>query len=141
MKPPAILALGIWLLVVGGNMIRVQTIAPELFMRAPGLPWLVVLLPLVIVVGAFSRRRPIGETRLEGWVDRRLGLGTYREFMDALRPELLFAAMCFGIVLSAVARTFLFNTTVLPPQVLGFFGSGGVAFMAAYWIRRRREGA
>ncbi len=46
--------------------------------------------------------------------------------------------MCLGIVLSALARTVFFKTPVLPPTIMGFFTSGAVAFLVAYYIRRAR---
>jgi hypothetical protein len=141
MKAPAILALGLWILVVGGNIIQAQTLPPQTFMDAPRLPWLVVFLPIIVVVGAFSKRGHPGQAQLGPWVDRRFGEGTYREFMGVLRLELLFAAMCLGIVLSALARAFFFNTTIMPPEIMGFFASGSVAFLAAYFIRRSRKNA
>lgn len=141
MRAPAILALAIWVLVVGGNIIRTLTIPPERFMAFSAVPWFIVLLPIVIVVGAFSRQRHPLYDRFGGWVDGRFGEGTSREFIRVLRLELLFAAMCLGIVLSALVRAFIFKTQVLPPQVTGFFASGSVAFMAAYFIRRKRERA
>jgi hypothetical protein len=107
----------------------------------PRLPWLVVFLPIIVVVGAFSKRGHPGQAQLGPWVDRRFGEGTYREFMGVLRLELLFAAMCLGIVLSALARAFFFNTTIMPPEIMGFFVSGSVAFLAAYFIRRSRKNA
>jgi len=47
--------------------------------------------------------------------------------------------MCLGIVLSALARALVFKTATLPPEIMGFFASGGVAFIAAYFIRQRRQ--
>jgi hypothetical protein len=73
------------------------------------------------------------------WIDNLFGEGTYRDFVRTMKPELMLAAMSFSIVASAVARTMLFNTAVLPPAILGFFASGGVAFVVAYYIRRSRE--
>lgn len=78
---------------------------------------------------------------LGGWVDGRFGAGSYRELIRVLRLELMFAAMSAGIVLSALVRAFVFNAPVLPPQVIGFFVSGGAAFTAVYFIRRKRERA
>jgi len=141
MRAPAILALALWVLVVGGNIIQTQTLPPQTFMAFSAMPWFIVLLPIVVVVGAFSGRRHPMNDRFGGWVDGRFGEGTYREFMRVLRLELLFAAMCLGIVLGALVRAFIFNTQALPPQVTSFFASGSVAFMAAYFIRRKRERA
>jgi hypothetical protein len=110
-------------------------------MDAPRLPWLIVFMPIVVAIGAFFRRGHPGEARLGRLVDGRFGQGSYREFIRVLRPELMFAAMCLGIVLSALARAFVFRTPIIPPEVMGFFASGSVAFLAAYFIRRRRESA
>ena len=82
-------------------------------------------MPIVVVVGAFFRRGHPGEFVMGRWVDGRFGQGVYREIMGALRLELLFAAMCLGIVLSALARAVFFKTAVLPPTIMGFFISGG----------------
>jgi hypothetical protein len=49
--------------------------------------------------------------------------------------------MCFCIALSGLARLAVFRTAALPPIVLGFFASGGLAFLAAHFIRRRRQAA
>jgi hypothetical protein len=141
MRAPAIIALAIWVLVVGGNIIQTLTVPPETFMAFSAMPWFIVLLPIVVVVGAFSRQRHPINDRIGGWVDGRFGEGTYREFVRVLRLELLFAAMCLGIVLSVLVRAFIFKTQALPPQATGFFASGSVAFMAAYFIRRKRERA
>jgi hypothetical protein len=138
MKTSTILAVGIWVLVVGGNIIQAQLLPPQTFTDAPGLPWQIVFMPIVIVVGAFFRRGYPGEFVMGRWVDGRFGQGAYREFMGALRLELLFAAMCLGIVLSALARAIFFKTPVLPPTIMGFFISGGVAFLVAYYVRRAR---
>jgi hypothetical protein len=59
--------------------------------------------------------------------------------MQSLRPELMFSAMCFGIVVSGLAREMLFATRAMPPAVMGFFASGCVAFLLAGYIRQRRE--
>lgn len=98
-------------------------------------------MPIIVVVGAFFNRGHPGEAKLGPWVNRRFGEGTYREFMGVLRLELLFAAMCLGIVLSALVRAFFFKTPIMPPEVTGFFASGSIAFLAAYFIRRKRERA
>jgi len=141
MRAPAILALAIWVLVVGGHIIQTLTAPPETFMAFSAMPWFIVLLPIVVVVGALSGQGHPLYDRFGGWVDGRLGEGTYREFVRVLRLELLFATMCLGIVLSALVRASIFKTQALPPQVTGFFASGGVAFVAAYFIRRKRERA
>jgi hypothetical protein len=141
MKTSTILAVGTWVLIVGGNIIQAQLLPPQTFTDAAGLPWEIVFMPIVVVVGAFFRRDHPGEFVMGRWVDGRFGQGAYREFMDALRLELLFAAMCFGIVLSALARAVFFKTAVLPPMILGFFASGGLAFSAAHYIRRARGNA
>lgn len=141
MKPPAILALALWVLVIGGNVIPSQTLPPETLKAFSAMPWFFVLLPLVVIIGAFSRRRHAINDTFGNWVDGRFGEGTYREFVRVLRLELLFAAMCLGIVLSALVRAFIFRTPALPPQVIGFFASGSVAFTAVYFIRRKRERA
>ncbi len=141
MRAPAILALALWVLVVGGNIIQTLAIPPETFMAFSAMPWFIVLLPIVVVVGAFSRQSHPLYDRFGGWVDGRFGEGASREFMRVLRPELLFAAMSLGIVVSALVRAFIFKTQALPPQATGFFASGSVAFTAAYFIRRKRERA
>jgi hypothetical protein len=137
MKAPTILAAGLWVLVVGGNIIQAQILLPQTFMDAPRRPWEIVFMPIIIVVGAFFSRGHPGEDVLGHWVDGQFGQSVYREFMDTLRLELLFAAMCLGIVISALARAFLFKTPIMPPEITGFFASGSVAFLAAYFIRRR----
>jgi hypothetical protein len=139
MKAPAIFALALWILIVGGNIVQEQIISPQRFMPFSNLPWLIVFFPIIIVVGAFTQRGYPGEANLGGLVDGQFGQGTYREFIRILRPELLFATMCFGIVFSALARAFLFKTQVMPPQLMGCFASGGAAFLLAYVIRRRRQ--
>ena len=72
------------------------------------------------------------------WVDRCYGQGSYERFMWVLRPELMFAVMCFCTALEAVARASLMNSPVLPPQLIGFFVSGGLAFLIAHYVRRNR---
>ena len=139
MKISTLLAGAIWLLVVGGNIVNTFTISPRVFLGGPQLPWEIVFMPLVVVVGAFMTRGFPGERTFGRAVDGRLGSGSYRSFMQSLRPELLFSAMCFGIVASGLARSFFFGLVGLPPTILGFFASGGVAFLLAHFIRMRRE--
>lgn len=139
MKTSTTFAVGVWVLVVGGNIIQAQLLPPQTFMDAPRLPWQIVFMPIIVVIGAFFRRGHPGEVVLGRWVDGRFGQGSYREFMGALRLELMFAAMCLGIVLSALARALVFKTPTLPPEIMGFFASGGVASLAAYFIRQRRQ--
>lgn len=141
MKKSTLLAVGLWVLIVGGNIVDAQILPPQTFMDAPRLPWLIVFMPLVIVAGALFKRGHPGETVLRPFVDGRFGQGVYRDFMDTLKLELLFAAMALGIVLSALARAVFFKTTVLPPEIMGFFASAGVAFLAAYFIRLSRNEA
>lgn len=138
MKASKLVAVAIWLLVVGGNVLNTFTISPQVFLSGPQGPWQIVFMPIIVVIGAFFSRGHPGEFVLGRWVDGRFGQGVYREFMDTLRLELMFAAMCIGIVLSAIARTFFLKTPVLPPTIMGFFTSGGVAFVVAYYIRRAR---
>lgn len=140
MKTSTVLAAGTWALIVGGNVVQAQLMPSDAFMGPIRFPWPIIFMPLVIVFGAVRQRSLPGETVLGRQVDRRFGPGTYRGFMDALRPELMFAAMCFGIVLSALARA-TFRTPAMPPEIIGFFASGGLAFLAAHVIRRRREAA
>jgi hypothetical protein len=111
------------------------------FLSGPQLPWLIIFMPIVVIVGAFIAPGLPGERTFGKAIDHRLGSGSYRDFMQSLRLELMFSAMCFAIVLSALAREQLFDTKVMPPAILGFFASGGVAFLVAFCIRRRRESA
>ena len=133
--------LTIWLLVVGGNAVNVFTIPPETFRVGPMLPWPIVFMPLVVIFGAFKSHEMPGEHTLGKMLDERFGSGSYRKFMQTLRPELMFAAMCFVIVVSDLARLALFGTAALPNPVLGFFASGTVAFLIAHQIRKRRQQA
>ena len=141
MKTSTLLIGGIWLLVVGGNVLNTFTISPEFFQTTQALPWQIVFMPLVVIVGAFITRDFPGERTIGHAVDQRFGSGSYRLFIQSLRPELMFSAMCFCIALSGLARLAIFRTAALPPTVLGFFASGGVAFLAAHYIRRWREAA
>lgn len=139
MKTSTLLVGAIWLLIVGGNILNTFTISPDVFQPADALPWPIVFMPLVVVVGAFIARDLPGEGTVGRAVDRRFGSGSYRQFIQSLRPELMFSAMCFCIAISGLARLTLFRTAALPLTVLGFFVSGGVAFLAAHYIRRWRE--
>jgi hypothetical protein len=139
MKPTAILALAIWVFVVGGNIVNTLIMSPHVFSDGPQLPWPIVFMPLVIVIGAFRMREAPGAMFIGKWADRRFGEGTYREFLTTLRPELMFSAMCFCIVAIALARGFLLQSPAMPPAIIGFFASGGVAFLIAYFIRRQRR--
>jgi hypothetical protein len=132
---------GIWALFVGGNIIEILLIPPKTFTGAVPLPWQIVFMPIIVVVGTFFRRDHPGEAVLGRWVDKRFGKGIYRDFMSVLRLELLFAAMCFGIVLSTLTRALLFKTPALPPTIIGFFIGGGMAFLFAYYIRHVRGNA
>jgi hypothetical protein len=140
MKRSTILALGLWVLIPGGAVIRGLTRSPEALMDFPPLPWPFLFLPLVVVVGAFVHQGPAGEAIPGRWVDSRFGQGSWREFIAALKPELLLAAMCLGNVFSGLVRAVFFKTPVMPLDVMGFFAIGGVAFLAAHLISRRREG-
>jgi len=82
-------AVGIWVLIVGGNIVQAQLLPPQTFTDAPELPWQIAFMPVVVVVGAFFRRGHPGEFVMGRWVDGRFGQGFYREFMGALRLELV----------------------------------------------------
>jgi hypothetical protein len=138
MKPTTMLIVLFWILVVGGNVLSTLTMSLGAFMGAPQFPWFIVFMPLIVIVGAFVRRESPVARHIEKWVDQRSGPGTYKNFMMALKLELMFAAMCFGISFSALARSYIFGSPALPPVLIGFFTSGGVAFVAAYFIRRGR---
>jgi hypothetical protein len=137
MKASQIIALVIWAWVVGGNILSTWTMAPTEFR---GIPWIVVILPIVVIIGAFRGTRGRG-ANIVRWIDQRFGQGTFREFIRTLKPELMFATMGFCIVAVALVRAFLLGTPVLPPPIVGFFTTGGIAFVAAYYIRLRREAA
>lgn len=141
MKASNLLIGAIWLLVVGGNIINAFMISPQVFLSGPQLPWPIVFMPVVVIIGAFMARGLPGERTFGRAIDHRLGPGSYRTFMRSLRPELMFAAMCFAIVGSGLARELLLGTTAMPPAILGFFASGGFAFVLASYIRQRREAA
>lgn len=140
MKPTTILAAAVWLFVVGGSILNTLMMSPSVFMDAPQFPWPIVFMPLIIIVGAFAKRKNPGNRLIEEWVDRHLSQGTYGEFVSVLKLELMFAAMCFGVCLAALARAYVFGSPAFPPVLVGFFASGGVAFVAAYFIRRWRGG-
>jgi hypothetical protein len=141
MKASHLLAGAIWLLVVGGNILNTLMISPQVFLSGPQLPWPIVFMPVVVIIGAIVARGLPGERTFGRAIDHRLGPGSYRAFIQLLRPELMFAAMCFAIVGSGLARGLLFGTTVMPPAILGFFASGAFAFLIASYIRQRREAA
>ncbi len=141
MKASNYLVGAIWLLVVGGNVLNTLTVSPQVFLSGPQLPWPIIFMPVVVVIGAFMARGLPGERTFGKAIDHRLGPGSYRTFMQSLRPELMFSAMCFGIVVSGLARELLFGTRVIPPAILGFFASGGIAFILASYVRQRREAA
>lgn len=140
MKISTFVIIAIWLFVVGGNVVSVFAGRGDAFQRAPTLPWFIVFMPLIVIFGAYRARGIPGEdTVLERVVDQRAGSGTYRSLMQALRPELMFSAMCLGIVVSTVARQAMFGVPSLSPPILGFFASGCVAFLIAHFIRKSRE--
>ena len=134
----AAFAVAIWVLVVGGNVVQTLIMPQRTFMSGPQFPWLVVAMPAIIILGAFRARRPLGLATFVAWIDRRYGQGTYGQFIWTLKPELLFAVMCFCIALEAIARAKLLSSPILPPQLIGFFASAGVAFLIAHYIRRNR---
>lgn len=133
------IAVAIWVFVVGGNVIQVLSQPNPMFSGGPQLPWFIVFMPIIVVIGAYFTRDLPGEFSIGKIVDQKFGLGTYREFMRVLKLELLFSAMCFGIVLSDVARTYLIKVPSEPLAIIGFFFSGGIAFLLAYFIRRARD--
>ena len=141
MKAANLIAGAIWILVVGGNVLNTFTISPKVFLSGPQLPWPIVFLPVVVIIGAFMAPGVPGsrERTLSKAIDHRLGPGSYRKIMQTLRPELMFSAMAFGIVMSGLARELVFKTRAMPPPILGFFASGGIAFLLAFYIRQRRE--
>ena len=68
MKTSTTLAVGIWVLVVGGNIIQAQLLPPQTFMDAPRLPWQIVFMPTIVVVEAFFRRGPpVNSCWVVGW--------------------------------------------------------------------------
>jgi hypothetical protein len=138
MKPTTILVVAIWIFVVVGNILNALLISSAVFAGVPELPWLIVFMPLVVVFGAFAKRENFIVPVIEKWVDQHSRPGTYREFMNALKLELMFAAMCFGICVAAFARRYFLGSPALPSAVVSFFAGGGFAFVAAYFIRRWR---
>jgi hypothetical protein len=138
MKASTTLSGAIWVVIVGGNLVNVLTRSPDLFMSEVQFPWAIIFLPVVIAVGAFLPSRMRGASAVRAEMDRQLGEGTYRNFMRALKPELMFAAMCACIVLGGLVRQ-LGGTSVLPPPVLGFFATGAAAFLLAHFISLRRQ--
>ena len=139
MKISTVLIVAIWLFVVGGNILSSFTRSADVFKNAPSLPWPIVFLPLVVIFGAFRMQDLPGEHTIGKVLDQRFGLGSYRRFMQALQPELMFSAMCFGIVASSMVRFAQLGAPNLPLPILGFFASGSVAFLVAHFIRKRRE--
>lgn len=137
-RVPILLVSAIWLVVVGGNVLRVLTMSSDIFGDAPQLPWVIILLPLVVVFGAYRMRGLPGESVLGPVVDRWFGSGVYAAFIRKLRPELMFSCMCAGIVLSGLLRALFSAAPVLPRTILGLFASGAAAFLIAHIIRLRR---
>ena len=109
-------------------------------MDFPPLPWPFLFLPLVVVLGAFFHQGLPGEPIPGRWVDARFGQGSWREFITELRPELLFAAMMLGNLLSALTREIIFKTPVMPPDLMAVCAISSAAFLAAHLIGRTRGG-
>jgi hypothetical protein len=103
-------------------------------------PWQICFLPIVLLIVAFMNRSTKVNV-LERIVDQGFGQGTWREFIDTLRPELLFSAMCLGIGASAISRSFIEGEEAVPTSVIGFFASGCIAFFVAHFIRQARKKA
>jgi hypothetical protein len=138
MQASTLLIVAIWLFVVGGNVLSCLTGSTDVFNHGLSPPWPIVFLPLVVIFGAYRMHGLPGENTLGKVVDRGFGLGSYRKFMQALRPELMFSAMCFGIVASSVVHR-ASGGAPLPLPILGFFASGCAAFLLAHFIRKSRE--
>jgi membrane protein implicated in regulation of membrane protease activity len=139
MKASNLIVGSIWLLVVGGNVVNTFTISPNVLLSNEQLPWQIVFMPIVVVIGAFMARGLPGERTFGKAIDHQFGLGSYQRFIQALRPELMFSAMAFAIVASALTRELFVMTKATSPTFLGFFTSAGIAFLLAYFIRQRRE--
>lgn len=137
MKKSIFLIAAIWVYFVGGGLVQGFTLPTSQLARDWIFPWqFVVFIPLVVIVGAFFRGDLPGKSFIRNLVDQRFGPDTYRTFMKSLKLELLFSSMCFGIGIVGFARTMQLGGPNGALAISGFFASGGVAFLAAYFIGR-----
>ncbi len=106
----------------------------ELAHKSP-FPWqTLVLMPLIVVDGAFFNKDIPGAFFIGKRIDQWFGHDTYRSFMKSLKPELLFSCMCFGIGIIGFVRTFQLDGPSGAVSISAFFTSGGFAFLAAHSI-------
>jgi hypothetical protein len=123
--------------VIFGNVIQVATSSPNDFIAFDQFPWQICFLPLIVIVGLFMRPPRLNST-LSGLIERNIGNEIWREFVNMLKLDLLFSTMGFSIVITDIIRAYFTHENFLPTPLLGFFLSGGIAFLIAYFIRRAR---
>ncbi len=99
--------------------------------------WMIAL-PVVIVIGSLYCRQLPGGATLGKLVDGRYGRGTYLSFLKQLKLELLFSSMAFSIGVIGLLRSLSLGGPRGGFIISSFFLSGGVAFLVAYFVMRRR---
>jgi hypothetical protein len=140
MKKINLIVAAIWIYVVGTGIVQGYTLpSSELALHFP-FPWqILVVMPLIIVAGAFFNKEIPGEFSIGKRVDEKFGNGTYRRFLRTLKPELLFALMSFGIGIVGLIRTNILTGPAGAYSVCIFFISAGISFSIAYYIARKRN--
>lgn len=139
MKKTNLIAAVIWIYIIGTGLLQGYKLPTmEIATHFP-FPWqILVLMPLVIVVGAFFNKDIPGEFTIGKRVDDKFGSGTYREFLRVLRLELLFSFMSFGIGIVGLIRSNMLAGPIGAYSVSFFFISAGVSFLLAYFIGKKR---
>ena len=136
----SLLLIAIWIYVVGGALVQGFNLPSSPIAQKTTFPWpMLVLIPIVVIIGALFTKEFPGQYSVGKYIDHRLGEDTYRQFMKALKPELLFSSGSFCLGLVGIARTVQLGGPSAAYPICGFFISAGVAFLIAYFIGRRRK--
>lgn len=135
----SLLVSAIWVWIVGGGLVQGFNLPTSEISQQFPIPWPVLIaLPFSVIIGALLTKEIPGEFSVGKYVDGKFGQDTYRRFMGALRPELLFSSMSFGIGIVGLARTVQLTGPSGAFSISAFFISAGLAFLAAHFIGRRR---
>ena len=140
MRKSTLLIYFLWVWIVGGGFVQGYLLPTSQFANRWPFPWqLMAVFPLFGAAIAVVGRQGPAAGFLQRQIDRKFGDNACRSFLAALRPELMFACMGFAIGIVGLARTIHHGGPAGAYSVAAFFTSGGIAFLAIYFIRRARR--
>lgn len=135
---------GLWVLVVGSSLLHLQPPPSPLTCGAgEGLqpPWFVLLLPPIFFGASawFAKRAPFDAPWLAALVDEKLGVGSYANFLQRLKPMLLIAAGAISSAGVLMAQCMNGGLGVGNNFHAAFALSAGVAFALSHAVMRWRR--